>query len=93
MIATVYIDWAERLTNSTSGNPRYRVHFTNGGNAKTAADSAVSYSIHNFTHHPDRPVVFTFDSKGQITDGRQLTADELAGLQRVQDALNTEDGE
>jgi hypothetical protein len=37
----------ERLPNSTSGNPHYRVHFVEGGSAETSPDAAVGYALEN----------------------------------------------
>lgn len=44
------IDHTERLNNSRSGNPRYRVTFTDGSRAITKSDSQVAYDIQNLSH-------------------------------------------
>lgn len=41
------IDWLERLRNSANGNPRYRIHFTDGTVLATKPDADVSYGLGN----------------------------------------------
>lgn len=55
----------ERLNSSASGNPRFKVTFTNAESAQTKADSDINYKIEN-SEFRDVPVEFTFNSDGRI---------------------------
>jgi hypothetical protein len=41
------IQHLERLNNSSNGNPRFRVYFTDGTSALTSSDAGVAYGIGN----------------------------------------------
>lgn len=53
------VDRLERLKNSVNGNPRYRVHFTDGSSAVTQSDAAFCYGIDNPDMRGDVQVKFT----------------------------------
>lgn len=55
-----------RLNNSTNGNPRYLVHFTNGSAFPTAPDASLSYGIAN-PEYRDHAHTFTLDRLNRIT--------------------------
>ncbi len=57
----------DRLNNSASGNPRWRVHFTDGTRADTGPDATVGYEIDHEAWQ-QRPVVFDIDAEGYVTD-------------------------
>lgn len=67
MSATRTIDRLERLTSSAYGNPRYRVHFTDGSSAVTMSDAGFVYAINNPAFR-DKPVSVTFTRAGRISD-------------------------
>lgn len=76
---------AERLTNSSAGNPRWRL-YTSEGNYDTGADVSVNYSVDNLTNSrfPDTyaigddapPVILTLSKSAKVThitkDGKKL---------------------
>jgi hypothetical protein len=49
----------ERLKSTTSGNPMYRVHFTDGTSARTYANAACAYDLQN-QEYIGRPVDVEF---------------------------------
>lgn len=55
----------DRLTNSVNGNPRYRVHFTDGSSALTQSDAGFCYAINN-PEFRDAPVLVEFTRAGRI---------------------------
>lgn len=69
------IDHLERLNNSVNGNPRYRVHFTDGTSALTQSDAAVSYGIGN-PEFRGVPVEFKLSRAGRIWDATPVQADK-----------------
>jgi hypothetical protein len=42
------IDKLERMSSSINGNPRFRVHFSNGLISQTMVDASLGYSIQNY---------------------------------------------
>ena len=42
------IDKLERMNNSVNGNPRFRVHFSNGLVSQTMVDASLGYAIQNY---------------------------------------------
>jgi len=62
----------ERMNNSTSGNPRYRVAIVSAlGDASvfvTRPDDAFNYEVTNFEGHTVDATVGTFRNKDTITD-------------------------
>jgi hypothetical protein len=42
------IDKLERMSSSVNGNPRFRVHFSNGFVSQTMEDDMVGYAIQNY---------------------------------------------
>ena len=59
------IDYAETLNNSRWGNPRYKVHFTNGEAYVTQSDATVSWEIPNLLRNK-RPVTVHLTRAGRI---------------------------
>lgn len=55
----------EYYSTSRSGNPRWRLTFTDGRKALTEADVQVGYGIEN-SEYRNGPVVVTFDPAGHI---------------------------
>lgn len=57
-IDNVQIRAAERRTNSANGNPRWKLH-TSEGTFTTADDASLGYAIENYTdrHRPDTFVI------------------------------------
>ena len=66
-VATFY--GANRLKNSTNGNPRWRLR-TSVGVFVTQSDSAVNYDVNNFLHSSlglvDKEVRFTTTKAGHV---------------------------
>ena len=60
------IDYLERLNSSVNGNPRFRVHFTDGSSAETQSDAAVSYGLENRENF-DTDVDVTFTRAGRVS--------------------------
>jgi hypothetical protein len=60
------IESLERLNNSVNGNPRYRVHFTDGTVADTQSDASLNYGITN-PEYRDVPLRVTFTRAGKIS--------------------------
>lgn len=58
------IDWLQRLVNDGSGNPRWRVTFTDGTVADTQSGIADAYGIED---HHNRPMTVEFSRAGKIT--------------------------
>jgi len=50
------IDKLERMSSSVNGNPRFRVHFSNGLVSQTMKDDMVGYAIQNYVGE-NRPTV------------------------------------
>jgi len=59
------ISTLERMPLSRTGNPRYRVTFTDGTSALTEADSQIGYKIEN-REYRNVPLDVTFGDKGAI---------------------------
>lgn len=59
------IESLERLTNSAYGNPRYRVHFTDGSSAVTQSDASFCYGLTNRENF-GVPVRVTWTRAGRI---------------------------
>ena len=59
------IDYVERLNNSYYGNPRFKVHFTDGTSALTMSDVSVNYGLANATKWSG-PVEVTMSRAGRI---------------------------
>lgn len=59
----------ERMDNSPDGNPRHRIHLRSGVYLDTAPDASVGHVIAN-PEYADVPVLFTLNSRGQITDAK-----------------------
>ena len=62
------IERLQRLNNSVNGNPRFRVHFTDGSSALTMSDAMYAYAIENPEYRGDVEVTFT--RSGSILDIR-----------------------
>ncbi len=62
------INYAERLTSSVNGNPRFRVHFMDTSSAVTSSDAAVSYHVDNLCRLGTAKVEVTFTRAGRISD-------------------------
>jgi hypothetical protein len=56
----------ERLRNTTIGNARWKVHFTDGSHALTADNSHIALVIDSSEYH-GVPVEITFNKAGKIT--------------------------
>jgi hypothetical protein len=63
------IDYLTRLNSSVNGNPRFRVHFTDGSSAITMSDAAFCYGIEN-REMLAGPVMVEFTRAGRISDMR-----------------------
>jgi len=59
------IDYTERLPLSRAGNPRFKVHFTDGTSAITNPDSSVNYVIDNPSNQ-GVPLRVEFTPNGRI---------------------------
>ena len=59
------IESLERLNNSSNGNPRYKVTFTNGREALTETDGQVGYGLEN-EEYRDVPLEVTFTRAGRV---------------------------
>lgn len=68
------IDHLERLNNSANGNPRYRIHFTDGSSAITASDASFCYGIEN-REYRDVPLVIVWTRAGRISNVAHVPAD------------------
>lgn len=66
------ISRTERLRNSATGNPRYRVYFTDGSIHETSADASVNYDIRNFEalDVKGKPIDVTLTRVGRIIYAR-----------------------
>lgn len=60
------IEHMERLNTSASGNPRFRVWFTDGTVADTQSDAALNYGIEN-REYQGVPLKVTFTRAGKIS--------------------------
>ena len=65
------IDSLERLHNSVNGNPRFRVHFTDGSVAQTQSDASFNYGLTNRENF-NTDVDVTFTKSGRISDLRPV---------------------
>lgn len=63
----------QRLNTSVSGNPRFRVYFTDGSNAETQTDGALNYGLEN-PENFDTDVEVTFTKAGRISDLRPVSS-------------------
>jgi hypothetical protein len=59
------IAWTERLNNSASGNPRFRVHFTDGDVMLTKSDASCSFGVENYARSGE-PIDITITRAGRI---------------------------
>lgn len=59
------IDHLESLRNSVNGNPRFKVHFTDGTTALTQTDASVNYGLGN-PENIGVPVKVTATPSGRI---------------------------
>lgn len=50
------IDKLERMNSSVNGNPRFKVHFSNGLVSQTMVDDMATYAIEHYTRK-NRPAV------------------------------------
>lgn len=71
----------ERLNNSTNGNPRYRVAFTNGVMAITSSDASISYDVANLARgcwydDKEAPIVAVFLTRAGRIDGMVRVTDK-----------------
>ena len=71
MSTTRRIDWLERMTNSVNGNPRFRIHFTDGSSAVSQSDAAFCYGLENRENF-GVDVVVTFTKAGRVADLRTV---------------------
>ena len=65
---------AERLNCSASGNPRWRVHFTDGSAHVTSSDASCNYDVPNYLTDPDKQgkrITIRITRAGRITRIRQ----------------------
>lgn len=69
------IESLERLNNSVNGNPRYRVHFTDGTSALTQSDASLGYCIGN-PEYRDVPLEVITTKAGRIYDLKPVSAEE-----------------
>lgn len=62
------INYVKRLNNTVDGNPRYRVHFTDGSSALTKSDASCAYDIQNLTHsrHEGQALIIGWTRAGRI---------------------------
>lgn len=67
------IHWMERLDNSASGNPRWRVAFTDGSVMVTEPDADANYGITNYF---GADVLVTINQHGRITHLKRVTPSE-----------------
>ncbi len=63
----------DRLRNSASGNPRWRVHFTDGTRADTGPDATVGFEIDHEAWQK-RPVVFSMEDDYVVDIAHPITA-------------------
>ena len=63
------IESLTRLTLSVNGNPRFRVHFTDGTVAQTMSDASLGYCIEN-PEYRGVPLTVTFTVHGKIRHAR-----------------------
>lgn len=59
------ISGMERLNNSPSGSPRYRLSLVGGATVDTAPDAQINYGIDN-PEYRGVPVRFHTDSRGRV---------------------------
>lgn len=62
-MTTRHVDSATRLNCSINGNPRFRVHFSDGSSAITKSDAGCSYEV---TNAIGKDVEVTFTRAGRI---------------------------
>lgn len=60
------IESLERLRLSSNGNPRFRVHFTDGTVADTQSDASLNYGIEN-REYQGVPLKVTFTRAGKVS--------------------------
>lgn len=60
------IAWYELLSNTASGNPRYRIHFEGEPSAITSSDAAFCYAIGNPGMRSGDTVSVTYTRSGRI---------------------------
>ena len=70
-MTTRHIDYLDRLVNTVNGNPRFRVHFTDGSSALTQSDAAWTYGLTN-RENTENDVEVTFTKSGRISDLRPV---------------------
>lgn len=68
------IDWLERVTNSSNGNPRYCIHFTDGTSARTQPDATVAFELPGAT--AGIPVKVKLTRGGDVWDVEPLHSDD-----------------
>jgi len=59
------IESLTRLKNSVNGNPRYRLHFSNGDSATTQSDASISYGLQN-SEYRNVPVRVMLTAAGRV---------------------------
>ena len=62
--AIMQIENMDRLTNTSSGNPRWQINFA-GSVRRTRPDAAIANEISN-SEYQGRPIRLWYDDKGQI---------------------------
>jgi hypothetical protein len=55
----------DRMRNSVNGNPRFRVHFSDGTSAPTSVDAGCAYGIEN-RENRENDVMVHFSGRGTI---------------------------
>ncbi len=71
---TVTLYRSERLNNSVNGNPRFRLHTSEGAFA-TQSDAAVVYAVTNFADDTD--VVLTLSRNGRVTHMQAANTNQM----------------
>ena len=66
-MSTERISWMTRLATSVNGNPRFRIHFEDGGSAITQSDAGFCYAIEN-REFRGVDVEVTYTRAGRISD-------------------------
>jgi hypothetical protein len=61
----VTITAADRLASSVNGNPRFRLHLSNGETVQTSSDSSVAYDVENFIQRRAR-FTYTLTRAGRM---------------------------
>ena len=61
----------ERIPNNPDGSPRFQVTMSGGSSHPTAPNSVLGYAIER-SEFRDRPVRFTLDQRGNITNATPL---------------------